>query len=195
MPDDLHTAELQALLARPGPAARNELLLRVEGNLRRLASRLLHGYPAVARFEETNDVLQDAVVRLLRALEEVTPENPKQFFGLAATVIRRELIDLYRHYYGPRGEGANRHSHAGRFEPPAASDSAELDRWREFHERVAQLPDAEREVVDLLHYQGMTQADAAALLGVELRTVRRRWQDARVRLARLLQRADPPAAH
>jgi RNA polymerase sigma factor (sigma-70 family) len=191
MPDDFRTAELRALLARPDPAARDELLRRVEGNLRRLAGHLLRGYPAVARFEATDDVLQAASLRLLRALEAVTPADPRQFFGLAATVIRRELVDLHRHYYGARGEGANRHSHAGRFEP-AASDSAELDRWREFHERVGQLPDEEREVVDLLHYQGMSQVDAATLLGVELRTVQRRWQDARVALARLLRRADRP---
>ncbi len=194
MPEDLRTAELRALLARPDPAARNELLRRVDDNLRRLASGLLRRYPAVARFEDTDDILQKAAMRLLRSLEGVTPENPKQFFGLAAAVIRRELIDLYRHYYGPRGEGANRHSNAGRFEAAAASDSSELDRWREFHERVAQLPEEEREVVDLLHYQGMTQADAAALLGLDVRTVQRRWQDARVRLARQLQQAETPPA-
>ncbi len=193
MPDDLRTAELRALLARPDPAARDELLRRVQDNLRRLASHLLRGYPAVARFEGTDDVLQEATVRLLRSLDGVTPDNPKQFFGLAATAIRRELLDLHRHYYGPRGEGANRHSHGGRFEAVAASDSTELDRWREFHERVGRLPDDEREVVDLLHYQGMSQADAAALLGVDVRTVQRRWQESRVRLARQLQEsAFPP---
>jgi RNA polymerase sigma-70 factor (ECF subfamily) len=138
------------------------------------------------RWEATDDVLNGAMLRLLRALEEITPDTPRQFFGLAATVIRRELLDLARHYYGPRGPGANHVSRGSGFEAPAPSDSAELDRWREFHERVAQLPDEEREIVDLLYYQELPQADAAALLGVDLRTVQRRWQNARLRLHALV---------
>ncbi len=189
---DIRTAELRVLLARTDPEARDELLRRVQVNLRRLAHDLLRGFPSVVRWEGTDDVLQGATLRLLRALEEVTPENPRQFFGLAATMIRRELLDLARRYYGPRGLGANHRSHGGQFDAAAPSDSAELDRWREFHERVAQLPDEEREIVDLLHYQELSQADAAALLGVDVRTVQRRWQRARVRLHKLLN--DPPAS-
>jgi RNA polymerase sigma-70 factor (ECF subfamily) len=191
--DDIHTAELRDLLARSDRAARDELLRRVQENLRRLAHNLLRSYPSVVRWEATDDVLNGAMLRLLRALEEVTPETPRQFFGLAATVIRRELLDLARHYYGPRGQGANHASHGGTFEAAAPSDSIDLDQWREFHERVTQLPADEREIVDLLHYQGMPPADAAALLGVDLRTVQRRWQNARLRLHALVN--GPPAEH
>ena len=190
MPTDIRTAELRDLLARTDLEARNELLRRVQENLRRLAHDLLRAFPSVVRWEATEDVLQAATLRLLRALEEITPENPRQFFGLAATVIRRELLDLARRYYGPRGLGANHVSHGSGFDAAAPSDSADLDRWREFHERAAQLPDDERVVVDLLYYQELSQADAAALLGVDLRTVQRRWQHARVRLHKLLN--DPP---
>lgn len=184
---DIRTAELRGLLARTDREARDELLRRVQENLRRLARDLLRAFPSVVRWEATEDVLQGAVLRLLRALEEVTPENPRQFFGLAATMIRRELLDLARRYYGPRGVGANHASHGSEFDAAAPSDSADLDRWREFHERVVQLPDEERAVVDLLHYQEMSQTDAAAVLGVDVRTVQRRWQYARVRLANLLK--------
>jgi RNA polymerase sigma-70 factor (ECF subfamily) len=44
------------------------------------------------------------------------------------------------------------------------------------------LPDAERAVADLLFYQGLSQEEAAALLGVDVRTVQRRWQRVRVHL-------------
>jgi RNA polymerase sigma-70 factor (ECF subfamily) len=44
------------------------------------------------------------------------------------------------------------------------------------------LPDEEREVVNLLFYGGLTQQEAARVLGVSLRTVKRRWQSARCRL-------------
>jgi RNA polymerase sigma factor (sigma-70 family) len=45
-----------------------------------------------------------------------------------------------------------------------------------FHAAVEQLPDAEREVVELTFYHGLTQPEIAELLGVDERTVRRRWR-------------------
>ena len=70
------------------------------------ARKMLRGYPGVARWEQTDDVLQDASLRLCRALENLVPESPRSFFNLAAVQIRRVLIDLARHYYGPQGTGA-----------------------------------------------------------------------------------------
>ena len=48
------------------------------------------------------------------------------------------------------------------------------------------MPDAEREVFDLLWYQGLSQAEAAALLGVTERVVRYRWRSARLKLHEML---------
>src|SRR5437763_11106175 len=110
MADDLRTTELRDLLGRVAAhdsTARDELLRRTAGNLERLTRKMLGAYPSVRRWEETGDVVQNATLRLLRALEAVRPENPRQFFGLAAEQIRRELIDLARHYYGAHGVGAN----------------------------------------------------------------------------------------
>lgn len=39
------------------------------------------------------------------------------------------------------------------------------------------------EVFSLLWYEGLSQEEAAALLGVSLRTVKRRWQSARLKIA------------
>ena len=192
MADDLPTADYRELVGRTDPAARNELLRRVGAALHRMASQLLHGYPAVDRWEETGDVLNAAVIRLLRALDDVSPETPRQFFALAALQIRRELIDLARKYRGPEGLGKNHASRADGFDAAAPADSSDLDRWREFHERVADLPAEEREVMDLLYYQELPQAEAAAVLGINLRTLQRRWQDARLRLNRLLREPPPP---
>src|SRR5919198_516540 len=116
MADDLRTTELRDLLgpvAAGDRAARDELLRRVAGNLERLTHKLLAAYPTVRRWEQTDDVVQNATLRLLRALEHVSPADPRQFFGLAAEQIRRELIDLARHYYGPHGLGANYASRGG----------------------------------------------------------------------------------
>jgi RNA polymerase sigma-70 factor (ECF subfamily) len=152
------------------------------------------GYPTVRRWEETADVVQNATLRLLRALEEVRPEDPRQFFGLAAEQIRRELIDLARHYHGPHGVGANHDTRSG--SPPDAagpgSDAEGLADWQAFHEAVAALPTADREIFGLLYYQDLSQAEAAGVLGLSVTAVQQRWQRARLRLHdRLKLRHDP----
>jgi RNA polymerase sigma-70 factor (ECF subfamily) len=186
MADDLRTTELRDLLGRVSAndrTARDELLRRTAGNLERLTRKMLHGYPTVRRWEETADVVQQATLRLLRALEQVTPETPRQFFGLAAEQVRRTLIDLARHYYGPQGLGANYRSRAGSPpDAPAGSDPDGLADWQAFHEGVASLPEADWEVFDLLYYQGLSQAEAAELLALTVAAVQQRWQRARLRL-------------
>ena len=58
--------------------------------------------------------------------------------------------------------------------------------WTEFHRQIDRLPDEEREIFDLLWYQGLSQAEAASLLKVSERTVKRRWQSACLKLHRAL---------
>ncbi len=58
--------------------------------------------------------------------------------------------------------------------------------WTEFHQQVEALPEDEREVFNLLWYGELTQAEAAEILGIAVRTVIRRWQAARVRLYKVL---------
>lgn len=126
----------------------------------------------------------------IRALVEVRPESARQFYGLAATQIRRELLDLAKHYHGAEGLGANHHSDGdkaatGKLDDPVKPET--LEAWTRFHEQVDVLPDEEWEVVSLLWYKGLSQAEAAAILGVSLATVKRRWQAARLTLYELLE--------
>src|SRR5262245_57545794 len=83
--------------------ARDDLIRRVQQRLEHLTRKMLRGFPAVQRWEDTGDVLQNALIRLARALEAVNPTTTREFFGLAAEQIRRELLDLARHYRGPHG--------------------------------------------------------------------------------------------
>src|SRR5438270_11169773 len=95
------TAQLEGWLLRmrAGDAsARGELLEHVCERLRRLTRKMLKGFPGVKRYAETDDVLQNSLLRLLRALDDVQPTSTREFLGLAATQIRRELLDLARHF-------------------------------------------------------------------------------------------------
>ncbi len=193
------TTEIQLRLDRlraGDESARDELLDIARVRLGRLARKMLRGYPGVRRWEQTDDILQNVALRLCRALETIRPESVHSFIRLAALQIRRELIDLARHYEGPEGLGRHHGSRAGpdgagtTSEPPDSSsdtdDPARLASWSEFHETIESLPDAEREVFDLLWYHGLTQREAAALLGVTERVAKRRWRSARLKLHEML---------
>jgi RNA polymerase sigma-70 factor (ECF subfamily) len=58
--------------------------------------------------------------------------------------------------------------------------------WSEFHEAATSLPDDQRAVFDLLWYHGLSQPEAADLLGIPLRTLQRLWRTARLTLGPLL---------
>lgn len=201
MPQQATTVQIQGCIdrLRDGDAtAREELIGLACERMERLTRKMLRDYPRVHRWEETGDVLQNASMRLYRSLEHVTPQTVVDFFKLASLNIRRELLDLVKHYYGPRGLGAN-HLTVGRHDtsesgPPGHLEKADtsgepgrLALWGEFHEQVEKLPEDEREVVDLLWYQGLTQEEAAGILKVSDRTVKRRWQAARLKLHDALQ--------
>jgi RNA polymerase sigma-70 factor (ECF subfamily) len=198
---DVSTTHLHELIVRlnaADPAARNELIEHVCERLRRLTRRLLQNFGRVRRWEDSEDVLQNAVLRLLNALRDVKLDSVQHFFNLATLHIRRELLDLSRHYFGPEGLGARHSSQVMRPEsgstPPSAEnppdsthDPVALSAWTEFHARVDSLPAELREVCELLWYQGLTQPEAAAVLNVAVPTVKRRWLEARLRLGAYLQ--------
>jgi RNA polymerase sigma factor (sigma-70 family) len=169
-------------------SAREQLIHHACDRLLTLTRRMLHGSSPLRRWEQTDDVFQNAMVRLHRALATCEVRSVRHFFNLAAVQIRRELIDLGRKHFGPQGIGRNHHTDHQPSDDSGGSlhglqaEPADLAEWTEFHERVQSLPAEEREAVDLLYYEGLSQEEAAAVLGCSVRTVRRRWQDAKLRL-------------
>jgi RNA polymerase sigma-70 factor (ECF subfamily) len=186
-----------AQLASGELAAREHLIEHATTRLVLLVRRNLRSFPSVGRWEQTNDVMQGVLMRLYRALETCRPADTREFFALAGELIRRELIDLKRHHFGPQCHGAhystqNRGSQDTRppeIEPaPRASDDpAEIVLALEIHEQVSRLPQELLEVFNLLWYQGLSHEQAAELLKTSTKTIQRRWRDARIELSRLLE--------
>ena len=178
--------DLLGRLREGDDSARDRLIALAQGRFVALARAMLRRYPHVRRWEETDDLLQAALMRLHRGLAVVRPEGVPHFDNLAATQIRRELIDLARSYHGPEGIGANHHTDGidpgGRLARVADGDGMpeSLEEWTAFHEAVGRLPDEERTIMDLLWYRGLTHAQAAGVLGVATKTVQRRWASARL---------------
>jgi RNA polymerase sigma-70 factor (ECF subfamily) len=202
---DDSTTVMQGLLERAAAGdadARRRLLELARDRLAGHARRLLHGrYARLEPLAQTDDVVQQLYLKILKQQDRFwvnadgrPVQTPAEFFGHAAAWMRDVLCDLLRQGYGrddnrpaalPLGGGP---ADTGPVPDPASStlDGAKLRRWTEFHEAAARLPDDLRAVFDLLWYQGLSQAEAAALLGVAVPTVKLRWAKARLRVQRAL---------
>jgi len=178
-----HTTQLQDWLSvLEKDDVRSQIIEHTCERLRALARTMLRGYPGVHRWSETDDVLQNALIRLHRSLAEVKPQSARQFYGLASTQIRRELLDLARSQFGPEGIGKNHQTDGGMAAESVMDEPQSIEDWTAFHEQVEGLQDEEREAFTLLWYGGLNQADAAKVLGISLATLKRRWQSARLHL-------------
>jgi RNA polymerase sigma-70 factor (ECF subfamily) len=194
-PDDSDTAgsairiHLQTLGAAVGTpaaeAARAALVALAAERMAALARRMLAGSPQVRRWTETDDVVQNASVRLYRALGGVVPNDPEHFVRLAALQVRRELIDLTRRLRNPESFAANHDTNVSadgshRVNAVVAAEAEEparLTEWTRFHETAEALPDEDRDLFGMVWYLGLTQDEIAEVLGCSPRTVRRRWDE------------------
>ena len=203
MSDD-STAVLQGQLERAitgDVAARRRLLELTRDRLLSHARCFLHGrYARLEPFAQTDDVVQQVYLKILRNQDRFWVNADGQpvrslaeFFGHASAWMRDVLCDLLRKEYGrddnrpavlPLDGGPD----AGpRHEPSSDTlDGGKVQRWTEFHEAAARLPDDLRAVFDLLWYQELPQTEAAALLGIAVRTVKLRWMKARLQLQQAL---------
>jgi RNA polymerase sigma factor (sigma-70 family) len=200
----LHTSELHAWVDRfqgGDLTARDELLRGAGNRLERLARKMFGGFPNLRGWVDTDDVLQNSLLRLFRALEEVRPASVRDFFGLAAEQMRRELLDLTRQMNraqrvskGSATAPADTNVESGDDGPGGIDDSDELELWQRFHEAVFDLPAEEREVVCLVFYHGWSHLQVADLFVVNERTIRRRWRSACFHLQQVLHGRIPLAA-
>lgn len=178
-------------------SARDRLISLAQGRFVALARAMLRRYPHVRRWEQTDDLLQAALMRLYRSLADVRPDDVRHLDNLAAAQIRRELIDLARRYRGPEGLGANHHTDGASPDSRLAQVAdgsghpGSLEEWAAFHEVVERLPEEERRVVDLLWYRGLTHAQAGEVIGVATKTVQRRWASARLMIRDALEGEGP----
>lgn len=172
----LWVVELQA--GRPNAA--EPVFRSIQKSVNRLAARAFKKFPRAGRFADLDDVIQGSLIRLLSSLRAIRPESTRQFYALANTAIRRELLDLIKKYYGPAGAGTHLSglsvgNESGELDP-ADEYRTDLDTMSAFHTAVEQLPAEEREAFSLDYYHGWRLAEIADLFQVSVRTVQR-WQE------------------
>ncbi|MBA4192104.1 MAG: hypothetical protein C0467_29345 [Planctomycetaceae bacterium] len=197
MPPPPSTAALQEILERflaGDPAAKEALITRANGRLMDITRKVLGGFPVVRQREETTAVLNEAYHRISSALDDVRPPTVQLFFGLVALQLRRVLLDLVRKM-GPRNRSGKLlplvvflgSDETDGYDPPAPGPGPDGGGSAgDVREAVNGLPPEERQVIDLIFFNGLTQAEAAAIIGVHEDTVKRRWVRARTRLGEAL---------
>lgn len=161
---------LVALVGRSDDSALAELYDRLGGTAYGLAYRILRD-EALAE-----DAVQDAFLGLWRSAKAST---------WLLTLVHRRAVDLVRREQRRRAEPLES-------APEPAEGSAEEAAWlRLERERVqaalAQLPDQQREAIELAYYGGYTQTELAERLGQPLGTIKSRMFTGLTRLRELLE--------
>lgn len=179
--------ELTQLLVEWGngdQSALNKLIPLVYDELRRMA----HHYMAresPGHTLQTSALVNDAYLRLTDQ-KRTSWQNRAQFFGIAAQLMRRILVDHARsHAYAKRGGGTiqvplNETSVVG---PQRAAEILALD---EALNQLASIDARKCQIVELRYFGGFTVEETATLLEVSDVTVMRDWSLAKAWLRRAI---------
>ena len=186
------TADVSALLAawsQGDLAARDRLVPLVYDELRRRAQRYVRR-EAVGHTLQPTALVHEAYFRLMGQRRTVW-QNRAQFFGVAAQMMRRILVDHARaHKMGKRSGQWARVSVvdvAGAREPV---DVDVLDLHRALDE-LATFDARKSQVAELRFFGGLSLEEAGHVLGISMATVEREWQAARAWLFSRLTRPRP----
>jgi RNA polymerase sigma factor (TIGR02999 family) len=179
--------ELLASAGKADPQGWNRLMPIIYGELKRLARAAMAQERDRPHTLQPTALVHEAFLRL-SATNGATWQNRAHFFGAAAQIMRRVLVDHAR-----RKRAEKRGGHV----PPEPLDDvvqslessagdlldleAALDRLAAFDEQQAR-------VIELRFFGGLSVQEAADALGVSESTVERDWRVARAWLYRELQR-------
>lgn len=179
------TEQLQNWNERSDSAGNNLLLNLVYDELHRQAHRYLQKERA-GHTLQTTALVHEAYLKLIQQ-KNVLWESRSQFFGVAATLMRRILIDYAKQKNRAKRGGAKEDLPLETALTVAVSDTnfdlLELDEaLNRLAEREAQLA----KVVELRFFSGLDVPETAKVLGVSESTVKRDWAIAKAWLHREL---------
>lgn len=179
----------------PDPRGATETLLPViYDELRRLAAyRLTHERPDQTL--QATALVHEAYLHLAQAGCDQW-EDSRHFFNAMAEAMRHILIDSARRKQSLKHGGSLKRLSLEDTDLPVATSPNELLDLDNALESLAQAHPEEAQVVKLRYFVGLTQEEAARVLGVSRRTINNRWSFARAWLYQSLhpEEAGPPQA-
>ena len=171
--------------------ALEELMPRVYADLRRVAAAYMRQEAAGHALQPTA-LVHEAYVRLIDQ-KQVKWRNRAHFFGVAAGMMRRILVDHARRRRSEKRGGAWERvtlaEHDIAAEGPRDIDVMSL---HESLERLATFDPQQERIVELRYFGGLTIEETAEVVGVSAATVVREWTIAKAWLRADLLRRPPP---
>lgn len=166
------------------PETTEKLLPLVYNELRRLAAwRLQQERPGQTL--QATALVNEAYLRLIKGTDEHW-ENKRHFFVAAAEAMRRILIDNARKKNCQKRGGEWRRTEVEMSDLGYESPSDEVQQVHEVLDQFAEVDPQSAELVKLRFFAGLTQQQAADILGISKRTADNRWAYARAWLYRAI---------
>ena len=158
---------LVALAARSEQSALAELYDRYGRPAYGLALRILRDESLA------EDAVQDAFLAVWRTAPRFLPERGKASTWIL-TLVHRRAVDLVRREERRRTDALDPENEPGDRSPPVDEEAwLRLQRER-VQSALRQLPDQQREAIELAYYGGFTQSELAERLGQPLGTIKSR---------------------
>jgi len=153
--------------------AADQLVPLVYEELRRLASSYMRRERPDHTLQATA-LVNEAYLKLVRQ-QEVSWKNRSHFFGIAAQLMRRILIDHARGHLREKRGGTKEVlplNEALVFSPEKSEELVKLDKALE---RLSALDERQGRIVELRFFGGLTVEETAEFLGISEKTVKRDW--------------------
>ena len=172
------TTELLRSWGRGEPNALNRLTPRVYHELRRIARHYMQN-ESPARTIQATGLVHEAYLKLVDQTRAQWQDRA-QFFAVAATSMRRVLVEYARRANATRrGGGSNgkRHTRISveDVQIPVVERAAVLVDLDEALQRLALVDARLAQIVECRFFAGLTESETAAALSLSQRTVAREW--------------------
>ena len=161
------------------PEAQEKLMLMVQGELRRLAASYLRRERPGHTLQPTA-VVNEAYMRLMPQ-RGVRWENRAHFFGIAAKMMRRVLVDHARRKRAGKREGfSGEPVSMSQVPDPAGGQDIDVLNLHQALDDLAVLDPRQAEVVELRYFGGLKIEEIAEAIGMSPATVKRELTTATV---------------
>jgi RNA polymerase sigma factor (TIGR02999 family) len=164
--------------------ALDQLMPLVYDELRRQAARYLRREQA-GQTLQTTALIHEAYVRLVDQ-RNVQWQNRAHFFGIAAQLMRRILVDHARTKKRVKRGGSDVRVSLGDATVAVKGQDLDVVALDEALDRLAQIDEQQSRVVELRFFSGLTVEETAEVMGISKATVKRDWSMAKAWLHREL---------
>lgn len=177
MNDSHEVTLLLSALTRGDTDAGRKLIHFVYEELRRLAGSYMRRERADHTLQATA-LVHEAYLKLVEQ-QSVNWQSRAHFFGVAAQLMRRILIDHARGHLRQKRGGEYKKVSLNEAFVFSPEQSAELLAVDAALERLAKLDERQARVVELRFFGGLSVEEAASVLDVSPKTVKRDWSIAK----------------